>query len=265
MARQLVKLNLARNCLRYIIKAYSIKEIFVPYYICPTIPAAIRQEKCTIKFYHIDKNFFPSIDFPPDAFILYPNYFGVCATQVTELCHRYKNIIIDNAHNFYMPDCGLASFNSLRKFFNVKDGAFLYISKLINLKLERDNHTYADFTCMSYDEIVSNETRLNKEQIKYMSDTTKEYFSNINTETEKFNRLNKFSLLNERFKKKNELNITLASNDVPFVYPYLTHDEKEAEILESEGHLILRYWNFLPETFPEHEFYKYLIPIPLNR
>ena len=56
MTKNLIKLNTARNCLRYIIRAYGIEEIYVPYYICPTIKSAIRKEKAKINFYHVDKN-----------------------------------------------------------------------------------------------------------------------------------------------------------------------------------------------------------------
>ena len=82
MDRKLLKLNLARNCLRYVIKAYNIKEINVPYYICPTVLKAIRKENCRIKFYHIDQNFYPQKEFNKDDFILYPNYFGICTNNV---------------------------------------------------------------------------------------------------------------------------------------------------------------------------------------
>lgn len=264
MVKKLIKLNLARNCLRYIIKTYQINEIFVPYYICPTILRAIRHENCHINFYHINKNFYPTRDFPPDSYILYPNYFGICAKNVISLCQKYENIIIDNAHNFYMPDFGLASFNSLRKFFNVKDGAYLKISKNLNVKFEIDDFEYEHFSHQTYEELVSNELRLNNENIKLISTITETNLGKINLEREKLARLGKFQIFHDRFKDKNELNIQLTEYDVPFVYPYVTHDEKEAENLQKEGHLILRYWNYLPETFPEHDFYKYLIPLPLN-
>ena len=135
----ILQFNLARNCLRYIIQAYQITEIYIPYYICPTIISAIRKENCRIKFYHIDEKFFPSKNFPPESYILYPNYFGICAKNIIELSQKYKNLIVDNAHNFYMPHFGLASFNSMRKFFNVNDGAELFISKKIDKIFEKDS------------------------------------------------------------------------------------------------------------------------------
>ena len=63
MTDKIIKLNTARNCLRYILRAYDIKEIFVPYYFCPTVKSAIRKENVKINFYHIDKNFMPVQNF----------------------------------------------------------------------------------------------------------------------------------------------------------------------------------------------------------
>ena len=65
-------------------------------------------------------------------------------------------------------------------------------------------------------------------------------------------------------REKNELKFELTKFDVPFVYPYLTRDERVGYELEKSGLLIIRYWESLPKDFPEYDFYKYLIPIPLN-
>ena len=264
MKKYTIKLNLARNCLRYIIKVYNIKEIFIPYYICPTVISAVRKENCNIKFYHIDDNFYPSVSFDRSSYILYPNYFGICADNVFRLCEQYPNLIVDNAHNFYMPDCGLASFSSLRKFFNVKNGACLNISQRLDSNFEYDNEYYEPFENLSYDEMVENENKLNIQGIKLMSQISEKYFSNTDLKYEKDKRIKTFYKFHERFKDKNKLKINLSEYDVPFIYPYLTEDDSQAEMLEKEGHLILRYWNFLPDNFPEYKFYRYLIPIPLK-
>lgn len=263
--RYILKLNLARNCLRYIIRAYSIKKLYMPFYICPTLRQAARKEDCRIVFYHIDKDFYPVMDFNENDFILYPNYFGLCSENVFKLSKKYKNLIVDNAHNFYMPDCGLASFNSLRKFFNVKDGAYLYISKKLDEDIVKDDYFYEKFCgCLNYEQLVENEQRLDSEDIKLISDCTEEHFSYINLEEQKTLRLKKFRKFHDRFGASNDLEIKLGEYDVPFVYPYLIKDEDAGKKLEQEGYLILRYWESLPENFTEYDFYKYLIPVPLN-
>ena len=259
-----IKLNLARNCLRYVIKTYHIQELFMPFYICPELIRAVRKEKCRIKFYHIDKTFYPLIDFPKTAFILYPNYFGICSRNINSLAAKYQNLIVDNAHNFYLKKCGLTSFNSLRKFFNVKDGAYLYIDKTLPQQFSKDTYTYNEFTIpLNYEELSQNETRLNTEDIKFISDTTERIINNLDNEKLKQNRLEKFYRYHQKFKNTNELHIELTQDDIPFVYPYLTKDTGTGSRLEKTGMLIIRYWTPIPDSFPEYDFYQYLVPIPL--
>ena len=77
----LISLNSGRNALRYIIRAYSIKEIYVPYYTCPVVWDVLEAENCKISFYNIDKNFMPTQEFEQDSYLLYTNYYGVCGNN----------------------------------------------------------------------------------------------------------------------------------------------------------------------------------------
>jgi len=236
----------------------------MPFYICPAMILAARKENCKIHFYHIDKNFYPVCEFDKGSYVLYPDYFGICAENVLKLSGLYKNLIVDNAHNFYMPDCGLASFNSYRKFFNIKDGAELFISQKAEGNFPDDTYFYSKEDAQSdYEKLVQNEKRLDGEGIKFISKCTEEYFSKIDINAEKSRRLKNFKELHKKYGCTNELKINLTEYDVPFVYPYLIKDETTGLQLEKEGQLIFRYWKELPENFPEYDFYKYLIPIPL--
>lgn len=252
LKNNIYELNTARNCLRVIIRCHEIKEIFIPYYICPTVWQACRAENCSVKFYHINDKFFPIQDFDKNSFILYPNYFGICAKQVFELAKRYPNLIVDNAHASFMEPCGLASFSSYRKFFEVADGAKLYIDKEINLGY--DTYIYNKLP-KTYEEFVQNELRLNKEEPKFISNCTKNIIDNIDFEIEKNKRLKSFQKWHNKLKKTNKLDFELTEYDIPFVYPYLS--DKPIEIKT------FRYWNVLPENFSEYKFYKFLQPIPL--
>ena len=262
--RNLIKLNLARNCLRYIIRAFGIKEIHMPYYICPAVWRAARKENCTVKFYHIDRSFLPAKEFAENDYILYPNYFGISSQNVRKLSRLYKNLIVDNAHNYFMPDCGLASFNSLRKFFNVKDGAFLYISKLSTENFPQDEYCYETCRHKTFEDLCKNELRLENEPVKLISRCSEQLFEEIDKEQEKQKRLEIFKQLHTVLHGTNKLAIKLAKEDVPFVYPYLTDDENFAGKLENSGITVLRYWEAMPESFPEYDFYKYLVPVPLE-
>lgn len=122
----MLKFDLARDALRYLIKKYEIKEIYIPYYLCNVIRHTIFAERAKLKFYHIDDNFFPLGDFPRNSYILYPNYFGICDNNVEILEKMYSNLIVDNVHAYYSQPKGLASFNSARKFVPEKNGAYFW-------------------------------------------------------------------------------------------------------------------------------------------
>lgn len=125
----MLKFDHARNTLRYLLKEYKIKEIYIPYYLCDVIRHTVFEENTKILFYHIDDNLFPATEFPKESYILYPNYFGICDWNIDKLVKTYPGIIIDNAHAFYAKPKGFASFNSSKKFLPVKDGAYLWIGR----------------------------------------------------------------------------------------------------------------------------------------
>ncbi len=255
----IIKLNTGRNCLRYIIRAYKIKDLWLPYYICPVIRTVTILENCKIHFYHIDNTFSPTKIFKNDDFILYPNYFGICAKNVEKLSAIYKNLIIDNAHAFFMKPCGLASFSSLRKFFNVTDGAYLYCLKTLKENFKKSTNkkqlqTEKDF--------FINESFLDTENIKIISDETQNLISKINLSDEKEKRLEKFFNWHKNLGDTNKLKIKLTKDDVPYVYPYITNDDDFVNKLH--GLTIFRLWNNLPSSFLEYNFYRHLIPIPLS-
>jgi hypothetical protein len=265
MEYQLIKLNSARNSLRYVVKLLNIKEIYVPYYICPVVRTALSKENCKINFYNINLNFQPKQEFPKDAFVLYPNYFGICSDIVEELSLKYKNLIVDNAHSFFTEQNGIASFNSLRKFFNqVRDGSFLYIKSSSNLLFEEDNYVYNNEQ-MSEEEFILNENRLDYEEIKFISKTTNEYLNQINLDAEKQRIKAHFDFYHNKYGKENLLNLNVSVDDYPFKYPLLVSSEDRAnEIvkeLNNQGINVYRYWNNLPDSFDEKAFYERLICI----
>ena len=260
MCYQLIKLNTARNSLRYVIKAFKIKEIYLPYYICPALRCAVLNENCKIIFYHIERDFHPIDDIPKSSFVLYPNYFGVCGEIVQELSKKYSNLIVDNAHSFYSEPKGIASFNSLRKFFpSLRDGSFLYTKKLAKFDIPKDTNEYIP-RILTYEELCKNEAKLDNDCIKYISDST----LNGLPKDDREQRIEKFNYWQKRLNGS----IHLAKDDVPFVYPYLAKTQDEAnnlvKELEKENITIYRYWNNMPDSYLEKTFYTNLVAIPLN-
>lgn len=270
--RNSTALNSARNCLKYIIRAYDITEIYVPHYTCSVVLASIRSENCKVKFYHVDERFAPDIDFPKTAFILYTNYFGICAKNVKKLAEIYPNLIVDNAQAFYMPKYGIASFNSIRKFFGVPDGALLYSDRLLYQNFEQDvsfqkcSHLLKRVDVGSefgYQDFKNNDEKLGQEPIKYISNLTKSILNSIDINSAKQIRLQNFKYLHTFLSKTNEFNIELDKDDVPMVYPYLRKNDNLKKGLIQNKIYVATYWE--PIEAQENIFQKYLIPLPIDQ
>lgn len=269
-----IALNLARTAFQYVIKAFNIKEICLPYYTCPVIWQAAQKENCKIKFYHIDNNFMPNIEFNKEDYILYTNYFGVCANNVKKLAKKYKNLIVDNAQAFYMPKYGIASFNSIRKFFGVPDGSILKCDEKLNKHFETDKSymrcayllkridVNADY---GYEDFHNNEKYFNDEPIKYMSNLTSSLVCCLDINNAKRIRLKNFKTLHNKLRETNELKLELTKDDVPMVYPYLIEDDKLRKKLIKHKIYVATYWNPLPKEYSEGYFQKYLLPLPIDQ
>lgn len=122
-----MKFRYARDAFGYLIQKYGIKEVFMPYYLCDVMRHAAVASGAKALFYHIDDDFQPVQEFPRDAYVLYPNYFGICAKNVEKLAKLYPKLIVDNAHAYFEKPSGFACFNSAKKFLPVKKGANLWI------------------------------------------------------------------------------------------------------------------------------------------
>ena len=48
-----ILLNSGRNALKYIVKAYNIMEIYVPFYTCRFVWDILKDEGCKVNFYHV--------------------------------------------------------------------------------------------------------------------------------------------------------------------------------------------------------------------
>lgn len=272
---QCIALNSGRNALRYIIKAYQIKEIWLPYYTCPVVRESIELEKCQAKLYHINKNFMPLESFKQDDFILYTNYFGICAKNVKNLAKIYKNLIIDNAQAFYMPSYGIASFNSIRKFFGVPDGALLSSDKILDDELGQDTsyqrcaHLLKRLDVnapFGYDDFKDNDKNLSTQSIKTMPNLTRILFNSINLHQARTKRLENFAYLQEHLNPTNKLNIALDDEDVPMVYPYLIDNGAKVKVnLIKNNIFVATYWNAQNLNNFEANFQNNIIPLPIDQ
>ena len=225
-------INSGRNGIRYAIRAYNIKELWVPYYTCPVVWDAVAAENCKLIFYNIDKNLLPDCDFPEDSYILYTNYFGICAEKIRNLASKYKNLMVDNAQAFFMEKAGIASCYSPRKFVGVSDGGYVYCDKSIKCDFVQDtsyqrfSHLLKRADCGSnfgYQDFMTNDDSLIGEDIKLMSNLTAKLLNSFDYQAIKAKRINNYNYLKKKLDKLNAINTDI-TDDVPMYYPFLSEN-----------------------------------------
>src|SRR5471030_881414 len=93
-----IKLNSARYCLQYILKAKQYNKIYIPYYICDSVLQPIKKENLQYEFYSINDKFEPIFNknINKDECFLYVNYFGINTENVKKVRVNFRNVIIDN-------------------------------------------------------------------------------------------------------------------------------------------------------------------------
>jgi hypothetical protein len=127
-----------RSAFRAILKEarkLGFNEIWLPNYICDTVPASALQEMFALKWYEIEPNFHIKLrelqKFPNEPFlILLVDYFGMLdlSNEVSELHKAGAVVCIDKIQALYEPDSFGADywFYGFRKFLPIPEGAFAF-------------------------------------------------------------------------------------------------------------------------------------------
>ena len=245
-----ILLNSGRNALRHIVRTLQIREIYLPFYTCPVVHEAVRKENCKIVFYEINQDFIPVETFPPKAFIVYNNYWGVCGKQVQKMAAEYSNLIVDNAQSFYSDPRGRASFYSPRKFFGVPDGGIICSNDCVECGYPED--VSSDQRCShlltrplrgaqaGYADFCKNDAAMENFDIMKMSSLTRAIMGNIDYQSIRECRLANFYTLHRLLEPEKQWN--LAPDDVPMVYPYFTDDTELRDYLIKHKIFTAFYW-----------------------
>ena len=215
-----IKLNTARNCFEYVLRARQYAKVYIPYYTCEVMLDSIKKLGIDYAFYSINEDLEP-VELPMlkhrEAF-LYTNYFGLKQSCVRNLAERFGNrLIVDNAQAFYAePIEGIDTFYSARKFFGVADGAYLYTNQKLGMDLEYD----VSFDRMphllkridlgaeaGYIDFRNDEDILSNQDIKLMSKLTWTILSGIDYESVKKKRRENYAFLDEQLKDANLMHL----------------------------------------------------------
>ena len=258
---QAIAVNSGRNAIRYVLRIKQIKEIYLPYYTCPVVWDAVRDEGCKINFYHLDENFLPVEPVHKDAVILYTNYFGLCKRQILTMAEKYQNLIVDNAQGFYMPECGIGSCYSPRKFFGVPDGGYAMISGKESFFLPEDRssgrleHLWVrleDGANAGYELFQKNDASLDHLPVLGMSNITRTLLAGIDYDDAARRRVENFHILKSFLERENLIHFEL-SDQIPMYYPFRCKVPGLREFLATRNIYIARCWKNVERFYRESE------------
>lgn len=275
------RLNSARNCLRYLIRAKQIKKLYMPYMNCDVVFRVCEEEGVDIQYYNIDSNMRPIIDFTlaEDEYLYIVNYYGqIYSEEVFEFKKKYKNIIFDNAQAFFaQPISNVDTIYSCRKFFGVSDGAYLYTDGMINCSLERDiSYPRLHFLSGSfeygasefYDSFLENEKKIDCLNLMEMSDFTMNLLRSFDYDQIKKRREENYIYLHNCLKNVNRLKPIIPEG--PYMYPlFICNGRYIREKLIERGIFIPQLWpnviECMNEKTIEYCFAQDILPLPCDQ
>ena len=251
-----LRLNTARNCFEYILRARKYTKVYIPYYTCEVMLEPLKKCNVDYVFYHINEQLEPieeTYQLQPTEAFLYTNYYGLKQCCVERLAEQYgKQLIVDNAQAFFAePLEGIDTFYSARKFFGVADGAYLYTDAQLDMELEQDQSYQrmahllmrADIGAEAgYSEFRKNDDSLINNPMRLMSNLTEKILCSIDYESVKQLRRCNYMQLDEQLSATNGIHLPLDVDAVPMVYPYLTDDATLRQRLIANCIYVATYW-----------------------
>ncbi|MFW6275120.1 MAG: hypothetical protein ACOC2M_00640 [bacterium] len=279
----LIALNSGRNAFEFILLQNDYKKVFIPYYTCDVILQPLKRLNLDFEYYHMDESFMPLIkELKGDEVLIYTNYYGLGTHLLNKVISNHKNVIIDNSQAFFeVPQTGVPTFYSPRKFFGVPDGGFAYvpqINKEINLKEDisedRISHLIRRIDRNPEDGYAlfkQNDAKLDNLPVRKMSNLTKKLLMSINYNQISNQRKQNFETLHKHFYKSNELSwlIEKGGFHTPMVYPYLNKNSNMRKALIENKIFVPTYWpnvfDWTDKNAREYYYAKNVLPLPIDQ
>ncbi len=277
-----LRLNSARHCFEYILRARGWHKLYLPYYTCDVMLQPLQRLGVAWEFYSINDRLEP-VPLPrlrADEAFVYTNYFGLKQDCMERLASHYgQQLIADNAQAFYAPALPeIDTFYSPRKFFGVPDGGYLYTDCLLEHELEQDaSYNRMEHLLRRIDEgpeagyaaFRGNSRQLAAAPICRMSRLTEALLANIDYEGAKKKRRTHYGILSAALGGSNLLQLPLPASAVPLVYPYLTpRSELRRQLIEHRIY-VASYWPNVPQWCPagslEHSLAELLLSLPVDQ
>ena len=282
----LLRLNLGRTALMWMIRALGCRRIFIPRYICESVIYGARRTGCEVVLYAIDETLRPLLspeDLPGENDWLYvTNYYGQLSDEDIRELHRAFSgrIIVDHAQSFYQkPIDGIPCLYTCRKFFGLSDGAYVYAPSAAEdpdaLPLDRSADRFAhilgrleDTAREHYSEMLEVNHTFDDAPPARMSRLTENLLRGIDYEFVRRRRLENYTALQQLLPSDNAF--TRRTPSAPFAYPYYHSDGiRLRKALAAKSIFVPTNWTYLLESLPEgsleRDWSANILPLPVDQ
>lgn len=278
---EMIELNTGRNALAFLTMSKNINKIFIPHFLCNSISNILEKHKIDFEYYEINEEFLPIFEkkLKTGEYLYLVNFFGSLSnTTIQNFKTIFSNIIVDNTQSFFQkPLKNVDTIYSLRKFFGIPDGAYLFTDLTLDEKLlpekskDRMEHILGRFEESAevyYDEFKKNDEILGNLPLNKMSKISKNLLGAIDYEKVKSTREKNYAYLDKKLGNINKLKLN--TPDGPFCYPiYIENGIIVRKILANKKIYIPILWpNVLEQCSVdsiEYRFATNILPLPCDQ
>lgn len=295
----LLRFNLGRTAAVWYLAQAGCRKLLFPRFLCSSVTDAAAKAGIGLRGYAIRPDFtpdeqdLPAAPLPADTFLYVNLSYGLVEDETVAALHEtYRNVLVDFTHCFFRrPLPGTASVTSVRKFFGVTDGAYLFPDRPISVPNESDE-SHGRFTHILgrfeepaghfYRQMLDNAGTYADMPAKRMSALTYNLLCGIDYEAIAAKRQRNVRRLTQRLSERNPLFHTaalsgfLAEAGVPlqnagagpwsapretcltdtpgaFCYPFLVKNGIQLrKALAAEKVFVPTYWNNVISAMPEN-------------
>ena len=230
----LLALDCARNALAYLIEARGITTLWIPTFLCSSVPMVAKKYGVDVKTYPINADFCPdyqSICAKANDYVYLVDFYGQLSDEdILHAAEKYgDHLIVDEVMAFYRRPIGkFDTIYSCRKFFGVSDGAYLATTARIGRELPVDESwdkmrfvlgRYERPASEFYTESSNNNVRFRSQDIHVMSPITRNLMRAIDYDRTLEQRKRNYAYLRRELDGINQLD--LVDPFGPFMYPLL--------------------------------------------
>ena len=236
-----VPVNFGRGGLELILRVRKYRKVWLPSYICPSVPRFLDRIGVPHESYAINDALeplaMPKVD-KTDGF-LYVNYFGVKNSYCRKLERSQRNLILDLTQAFHYVPRHADAFNSARKFFPVPDGGFVYFKDKTFAGELPTSTSFSSCEALlrradgdidgGYKAFKAASERFANLSVAQMSQLTRGMLSNLDIRSAYKQRISNYLYLSLELRDSNLLKFKVDDTTAPLVYPYMVENGSEVK------------------------------------